>query len=120
MATHAHTQGGTTYQLGKALGRAWRGLGRKATRGLVSLGLSVQVAKALLWVVRLVVLGGLLYVGFWVALLVLFAVAAAWCVQDASDEEDVSLFMSHEELRSSIFYDPVTYNDVSHEMYVDD
>jgi hypothetical protein len=74
------------------LGRMWRGfvrLDRKVCGWLVAQGLPAGLSKALLWVVKLVVLGVLLYSAFWLALLLAFAILAAWVVRNAdADESD--------------------------------
>lgn len=69
---------------GRTLGRAWRGLVRqeaRAVRWAAGKGMSVQVAKTLLWAVKLAALGILLFVAFWLALLLAFAAVAAWLAQ---------------------------------------
>ena len=66
---------------GRALGRAWRGFLRRersACEWLVSQGLPPGIAKALLLIFRFAVLGGLLYVGFWLALIGFITVALIW------------------------------------------
>jgi hypothetical protein len=59
---------------GLALGRAWRNLDRRAASALAATGLPAGAAKALLWGMRLIVLAGLLYVAFWLALLLVFTI----------------------------------------------
>lgn len=77
-------------------------------------------ATALVWVVKLAVLGVLLYVAFWFAL-VLIGVAVAGRVAAANtSEEDERPFTDLTELRKTPGYDPNLYNDTSHELYTDD
>jgi hypothetical protein len=66
---------------GRALGRAWRGFLRRersACEWLVSQGLPPGIAKTLLLILRLAVLGVVLYVAFWVALMGFIIVAGIW------------------------------------------
>lgn len=80
-------------RFGRRIGRMWRGFVRREHQvagWLVAHGLSAGAAKALLWVVKLVVLGVLLYVAFWLALLLVFAlVAASIAGRKPSDEEEL-------------------------------
>jgi len=114
-------------RLGQMLGRMWRGYvrqERKANGWLVERGIPAVGATALLWIIKLVVLGVLLYVAFWLALLLVCAVAAAWAVQQGaldSDREDALIVQDElSKLRQTPGYDPNLYNDTSHEMYKDD
>ncbi|WP_369326280.1 DUF3742 family protein [Alcaligenes nematophilus] len=71
-------------RLGRWAGRFWRGYVRQERRAagwLAARGLPVGGAKALLWSVKLILLGVLLYAAFWLAVLLLFAVAVAWAAQ---------------------------------------
>lgn len=67
-------------RLGRALGRGWRAYARgerRASNWLVSKGVPLAGATALLWGSKLAVLGLLLYVTFWLALLLVFLVLVA-------------------------------------------
>ena len=57
-------------------------------RGLVANSWAPGVAKAVLLVVKLAALGTLLYIAFWFALLLLFAIAAAWTALNTDWEEE--------------------------------
>lgn len=123
MATHVHNKR-WAYRLGSGMGCAWRGYARlekKAARWLVSVGAPKGVATVLVWAVKLAVLGVLLYVAFWLAVVLLFAVAAAWSAArgDTSEEDDWP-FLDMHELRKTPGYDPVLYNDYGHPDYPDD
>lgn len=77
--------------LGQALGRMWRVYvrqERKVISWLVAQGLPAGVAKASLLAIKLVALGVLLYVAFWLALLLVFAVVAAFVAGGKSSDED--------------------------------
>jgi fatty acid desaturase len=81
----------TAERLGRSLGRGWRASARgerRVSNWLVSKGLPVVWAAALLWVVKLAVLGALLYVAFWLALLLVFGMAAAWVARNTPPEDD--------------------------------
>lgn len=121
----------TTTQLSKAerfghwLGRRWRGYMRgehRVSGWLVTRGFPSPVAAVLVWVVKLVVLAALFYTAFWLALLLICAIAAACMVGEGhSDQvEDEWPFTDLSELRKQPGYDPNLYNDASHEMYTDD
>lgn len=78
-------------RLGRTLSRAWRGferLDRKAHGWLVAQGWAPGVAKAVLLVVKFVALGVLFYAAFWFALLLLFAVTAAWTARTTDWDEE--------------------------------
>ncbi|KVW44757.1 DUF3742 family protein [Burkholderia ubonensis] len=78
-------------RLGRALGCVWRAYKRweaRAVQWMVGKGMSGGNAIAVLWAVKLLVLGVLLYVAFWLALLVVFAIVAAWLAQYADDTPD--------------------------------
>lgn len=85
----AHTT--TAERAGRWLGRAWRGYVRReqhAAGWLVARGMPAGAATAALWIVKLAVLGVLFYSAFWVALLLIFAIAAAWGVQHDDGDHD--------------------------------
>ncbi|HAB5395083.1 TPA_asm: DUF3742 family protein [Salmonella enterica subsp. enterica serovar Mbandaka] len=123
MATHAHNKG-WAWRLGSSVGRAWRGYARmekKAVRHLVAQGAPAVAVSALLWVVKLAVLGVLFYAAFWLALLLLFAVAVAWSAGHGADaEEKMWVFTTQEDLRETPGYDPVPYNDTDHPDFPDE
>ena len=75
---------------GRMLARLWSGfvrLDRNACGWLVAQGLPAGLAKTILWVVKLAVLGALLYSAFWLALLLAFAGIAAWMVRNVDADE---------------------------------
>ncbi|MFJ5440959.1 DUF3742 family protein [Pectobacterium sp. CHL-2024] len=78
-------------RFGRWLGRGWRGYVRceqQISCWFVDQGMPVRVAFALLWIAKLTLLGLLLYTAFWLALLLIFVVAAALMANAAgiSDE----------------------------------
>jgi len=111
-------------RLGQALGRMWQAYlrqERKVNGWLVAQGLPAGVSKVLLLAIKLVALGVLLYVAFWLTLLLVFAILAAWAMQyGALDEEFEWPFTDQDELRKTPGYDPVLYNDVAHPDYPDE
>jgi len=113
----------TAERFGRWLGCGWRGYVRGVRRvsaWLVDKGAPVVVAATLVWVVKLAVLGVLLYVAFWIALLLLFMVVAGWAAASTTDDEEVLLFTDLTELRNMSGYDPNLYNDSAHELFIDD
>jgi hypothetical protein len=120
-------------RIGRALGRAWRGVLRRernACEWLMAQGLPAGIAKALPFFLKLAVLALVFYGAFWVALLLGFAFAGAWMARNFDENsEDNYLcmtnkgsysFMTLDELRETPGYDPNFYNDTDHEMYEDD
>ncbi|NWE92410.1 DUF3742 family protein [Pseudomonas reactans] len=78
-------------RFGQMLGRMRRGYlrqERKVNGWFVERGVPAGGATALLWIVKLVVLGVLLYVAFWLALVLVFAVVAASAVGGKPSGED--------------------------------
>ena len=68
------TRTSTAERLGRAFGRGWRAYARgerRASNWLVFRGVPRAGATALVWVFKLAVLGVLLYVAFWFALVLL-------------------------------------------------
>ena len=112
----------TAERLGRAFGRGWRAYvrgERRVSDWLVSKGVPVAGASVLVWVVKLAVLGVLLYVAFWFALVLLGLAVAGWAAANTSDEDQWP-FTDLTELRKTPGYDPNLYNDTSHELYNDD
>lgn len=118
------TRSSTAERFGRRLGRTWRAYlsrERRAVAWLVSVGAPSAAATALVWAVKLAVLGVLLYAAFWLALLLLFAIAAAWAAgRSEAAEEDEWPFIDLHELRKTPGYDPVLYNDYGHPDYPDE
>lgn len=118
------TRSSTAERFGRRLGRAWRAYlsrERRVVAWLVSVGAPSAAATALVWAVKLAVLGVLLYVAFWLALMLLFAVAAAWAAgRDGATEEDEWPFARQDDIREMPWYDPVPYNDTAHPDFPDE
>ncbi|NYT62829.1 DUF3742 family protein [Alcaligenaceae bacterium] len=117
MQTVRRPTGQFAHQLGRAAGRSVRWLQRRehqVTGWLTAEGLPARVAAALLWIVKLAVLVGLFYTAFWLALLLGFAVAAAWVAGHSTEQhEDDFLGRKLEERdhRESLAYHPFNYDD---------
>ncbi|MFW7348355.1 MAG: DUF3742 family protein [Pigmentiphaga sp.] len=80
----------TAERLGRAFGRGWRAYARgerRASNWLVSKGVRQAGAGVLLWVVKLVALGVLFYVAFWLTFLLVLALAAGWLARNTDWEE---------------------------------
>lgn len=96
-----HTAHPTTAErTGRWLGRTWRGFVRQEARAvqwLTGKGLPAGVSRLLFWIVKLVVFAVLLYAAFWLALLLAFALIAAWLVRNADldDEKQPELRDGH-------------------------
>lgn len=75
-------------RLGRTLGQAWRGCARldRRVRGwLLARGWAPGAAKTALLVVKLAVIGVLLYTAFWLALLLAVLIATAWSMRCSPD-----------------------------------
>ncbi|HBX55735.1 DUF3742 family protein [Pseudomonas sp. UBA2684] len=111
-------------RFGRRIGGMWRGFVRREHQvagWLVACGLSAGAATVLLWGMKLALLGVLLYAMFWLALLLVITIIAAWAAQrGAQDEEFEWPFTDLDELRKTPGYDPVLYNDVAHPDYRDE
>jgi len=113
----------TAARLGRWLGGVWRGwlrAERRVHRWLVAQGLPAGSATVLTWVIKLAILGVLLYAAFWVALMLVAVVVAARMAEQApqgNDDFDLQFPASLDELRQTPGYDPNLYNDTSHVMY---
>ncbi|QQN50446.1 DUF3742 family protein [Stutzerimonas balearica] len=99
MTTNTHN-GRWSHRLGRGAGRAWRGYLRREQRvagWLVTRGVPAGAITAVLWIVKLAVLGVLLYTVSWLVLLLAFAVVAAWLARnaDADDEKQPELRGGH-------------------------
>ncbi|PMR75287.1 hypothetical protein C1H69_10195 [Billgrantia endophytica] len=111
-----------THRLGRRAGHGWRWLvlrDRQAERWLVAHGVPTGGAKALLWLVKLVLLGGLLYAAFWLALLLLFVVVVAWSVRDAGVEAEEWAIGEQAEYKQNPGYDPINYDDTPDPRFAD-
>lgn len=81
----------TAERLGRSVGRGWRAFARgerRVWKWLVSKGVPAVVAAALLWVVKLTALGLLFYAAFWLAVLLLLGIAAAWIAGNSAGDDD--------------------------------
>ena len=87
-----HTAHPTTAErAGRWLGRAWRRFVRKeacAAQWLAGKGLPAGAVRLLFWVVKLAVVVVLLYSAFWLALLLAFALIAAWLARNTDRRSD--------------------------------
>ncbi|AVR87230.1 DUF3742 family protein [Thauera aromatica] len=91
--------------LGRTLGRAWRNcvrLDRRAHGRLLTRGWAPGAAKTVLLVVKLAAIGILLYTAFWLALLLVFALAGAWILLNDNGSYD-------EEQKTEWRYGPAGY-----------
>ncbi len=80
----------TAERFGNWLGRRWRSYvrgERRVSGWLVAQGLPAGAATALLWMVKLAALALLFYVAFWLAVMLIFAVVAAWVARNAESYE---------------------------------
>ncbi|CAJ9214606.1 Protein of uncharacterised function (DUF3742) [Burkholderia pseudomallei] len=92
MRTTAHST--VAERVGRGLGRAWLAIRRQEARvvqHLMHQGLSRGIATLIMWAVKLLVLGVLLYVAFWLTLVAIFVLVAAWLAGNADDTADDKL-----------------------------
>ncbi|NMG55407.1 DUF3742 family protein [Aromatoleum aromaticum] len=117
---------GNAERLGRWLGGLWRGFVRQE-RGvsgwLVARGMPAGGATALLWIVKLAVLGALLYAAFWLALMFVFFIATAWLVSSSDEgvlEQSQGAEDEEHDHRKSVFYHPLSYSDDPDPRFEDD
>ncbi len=121
-----HTAGMTTAaRLGRWLGGVWRGwlrAERRMHRWLMAQALPAGGAAVLIWVIKLAILGVLLYVAVWATLLLVALVVAVRMAEQAPQGDDDFLGRKAEELdhRESLFYHPASYNDDPDPRFEDD
>lgn len=117
------TRGHTASRLGRRFGRGWRACAcceQRMVEWLVAKGVSAAGVTALVWMVKLAVLGVLLYVAFWFAVVLLGMAVAGWALASDNGGEHEWPFTDLTELRKTPGYDPNLYNDMAHELYTDD
>lgn len=88
MSTKTHVS--SAERFGRWLAGVWRGYMRRERQVVAWLraqSVPAGAAVALLWIVKLGVLAILLYAAFWLALLLVFAVAAAWVARNADPNQ---------------------------------
>jgi len=117
----------TAERFGRWLGRGWRGYmcgERRVAAWMVAKGVPEAVAVALVRVVKLAVLGVLLYLAFWIAVFMVSIVVWIWVASQNHEKDELDFEFQFPttlgELRETIGYDPNMYNDISHEMFRDD
>lgn len=120
MAQHSMAE-----RAGRVAGRAWRWFAsreQQLIRTLAAQGLSLRVARIVLWVVKLVVLGALLYLAFWLTLLLVFAIVGAWTVYHKDTDYEVagSSLGDSADHKKNPFYDPINYNDTPDPRFSDE
>lgn len=102
-------------RVGRTLGRLWQScvrLDRRATNWLVTQGWAPCVAKVVLLITKLIVLGALVYATLWLALLITLAVVAAWTLRHSSYDEQVEWAIGDQSNhKRSVSYDPINYDD---------
>ncbi|QQC64337.1 DUF3742 family protein [Paraburkholderia ginsengisoli] len=90
MAADRH-HSGIAYRVGHWLGHAWRWFvvrEQHAVDSLIRIGVPKTAAWVILWIVKLALLGVLLYGAFWLAILLAFAIAAAWIARNNDWSKD--------------------------------
>ncbi|MBV6670077.1 DUF3742 family protein [Xanthomonas euvesicatoria pv. alangii] len=82
----------TAERFGRSFGRGWRAYARgerRASNWLTSKGVPAAGSTALVWVVKLVALGVLLYTTFWLAMLLVCVMVVAWMARNADLGEEL-------------------------------
>lgn len=111
---------------GRILGRMWRGfvrLDRRANGWLTAQGWTPAVAKVVLTVLKLVVLGILFYASFRLALLIVCVLVAAWIARQDNTESDSDFLgrkADERDHREGLFYHPASHNDDPDPRFEDD
>ncbi|WP_040296894.1 DUF3742 family protein [Alcanivorax hongdengensis] len=76
---------------GRWLGRVWRGVAHREARAvdwLAEQGVPARAGWLLFWLIKILVVGLLLYVAFWLALLAVIVIASAWLAQNLDPESE--------------------------------
>lgn len=115
----------TAARLGRRLGGVWHGClcaERRVHRWLMAQGLPAGSATVLIWGVKLAILGMLLHIAVWAALLLVALAVAARMAEQAPQGDDDFLGRKAEELdhRESLAYDPINYSDDPDPRFEDD
>lgn len=113
MKTTAHTT--VAERIGRGLGHAWLAIRRQETRvvqWMVGKGLTGSTARMLLWGAKLILFGALLYAAFWLAVVLILIVTAAFLAShvDVGQLQDQP-FTGESDHKKNLFYDPINYND---------
>lgn len=90
MTTQSHTFG-WTYRLGRGVSHAWRSYARKehgAAIWLVEHGMPAGGTRVVVWMLRVLTVGGIAYLSFWLALLLGCLVAFAWTASVGGFDSD--------------------------------
>lgn len=113
MKTFTHTT--FAERVGRTLGHAWAAYKRQERRAvewIVGKGLTAGTAKMVLWGLKLLLLGGLLYAAFWLTLVLTFVVAAVLIANHVdADRLQGQAFTEDSDHKKNLFYDPINYND---------
>lgn len=85
---------------------------QQANRWLVANGWPRAFANALLLVTKVAVFGVLLYAGFWLGLVLLAVMVAAWAARNTDCDEPLDWAIGDRaDHKRSVFYDPINYDD---------
>jgi hypothetical protein len=113
-------------RLVRTLGQVWRiyeRLEQRANGWLVVRGWASDSTKAVLTIIKLALLGLLFNTAFWLALLIMCTLAAAW-VAKQSDTENEADFLGRKaeecDHREGLFYHPASYTDDPDPRFEDD
>lgn len=110
-------------RVGRWAGRAWCGYLRRersVLQWLQSKGIPALLAKILLWTIKLLLVGGLLYIAFWVCLILLVCVVVARLSLVPMQDEEEWAIGEQAEHKNSVFYDPINYTDTPDPRFDDD
>ena len=115
MTTNKHHQN-WAHRLGQRAAPLWRRLvqrDRQVVMWLTRRGLPVGISLALTWTFKLLVLGALFYAAFLIALLLAFALGAAWILENSDSEAEPTKWAIGEQSphKKSPSYHPMNYND---------
>jgi hypothetical protein len=72
----------------------------------------IWFATVLLWILKMLTMGVLLYFALWVGFIILMVLFIAWRIRNASINPDEEWAIGEQaEHKKSVFYDPINYND---------
>lgn len=108
-------RGSRANHIGRWVGHKWRAYLQREARAFLWLqqkGMPSWISRPFLLVLKMLIVGVLLYSALWLGLVVLNLFFIAWGIRNASFEPDEEWAIGEQtDHKKSVFYDPINYND---------